>query len=228
MQSVLFWSSRHSGVLRVVEASLFFLLSLAFPNEGISQGRAEEVLRANRRFVVQAAETFSISPRLLASVIYAEQSLNVSPGEIILDHVLAKSGYNSSMGIAQIKVNTARWIELQLVDEQGEFFLGNDLRKSIGVSDNDAEIIDKLENPKTNFLYAAAYLAMIEKLWRDSLSLETLKSTSQGIKATLYSLGLLRPDGAVRQPHSDAQLNRFGSTAKAFFDSILLRKEFPS
>jgi hypothetical protein len=51
-----------------------------------------DLLSQNRRNISQAAQKVNISPRLLASIVYAEHALNVKPGEKLLDVVFAYSG----------------------------------------------------------------------------------------------------------------------------------------
>jgi hypothetical protein len=67
---------------------------------------------------------------------------------------------------------------------------------------------------------------MIEVHWRSILADVSFPDRAAGIIATLYSLGLARSDGSLRQPHAQAAMNRFGKAAQAFFDSFELVKEF--
>jgi len=84
----------------------------------------KEILVENKAYINKYAKIFEVSPRLLASIIYSEHKLNLKPGESTLDYIFAKSGYNSSLGVAQIKISTAEWIEQQINNKQSQFYLG--------------------------------------------------------------------------------------------------------
>jgi hypothetical protein len=182
------------------------------------------VLIEHKNDIIEASRSFGISPRLLASIVYAEQSLNVKPGEAVLDKVLALSGYNASIGIAQIKVETAHWTLAQLANPASVFY---DERSATNLRRNLSDHFEgDISAPKTNLLFAAAYVAMIEKQWCSLLRDVSFQNKAVGIVATLYSLGLARADGSLRQPHSRAAMNRFGEVAQSFFDSFDMRESF--
>ncbi|MGB2869112.1 MAG: hypothetical protein WBD36_11720 [Bacteroidota bacterium] len=205
-----------------------FLLLLILANPARAQDKAEDLIREKQEEIRVAATRFHFSPRLLAGIVYAEQSLNVRSGEQVVDYVLARSGYNSSVGLAQVKVKTAGWVEEQLVNRESPFYLGDSLEQLIPAATSESERIERLNEPWWNIHYAAAYTAMIEKLWGEFLRKEMLASNRTGIIATLYSVGICRPDGSVRKPHSDPRPNQFGKAAQEFFDSFRMRVEFPS
>ncbi len=189
-------------------------------------GNRESMLKEHRGEIEEAARAFGISPRVLASVVYAERSLNVRLGEDIVDVVLARTGHNSSVGLAQVKVETAFWISEQLHDPASQFYLGPDAAQAIPPTRDWQELIDRLTDHRGNLLYAAAYIAMIQKSWGSVLGTTVNGSHQAGILATLYSLGLQRSDGSTRTPHQGARANHFGETAREFYDSFLLREEF--
>jgi len=186
----------------------------------------KEIIVENKAYINKYAKVFDISPRLLASIIYSEHKLNLMPGESTLDYIFAKSGYNSSLGVAQIKISTAEWIEQQLNNKQSQFYLGVSISNLIKVSSSRSEVINKLSDPQTNILYATCYVAMILKLWGDELSFSELREIKVGITATLYTLGIVDSVGKTRKPHSSAGMNNFGKTSQEFYSSFLLREEF--
>jgi len=203
---------------------LRFILPVLFVFCSAQSGEnARAVLVEYKDKIVEAARGFGISPRLLASCIYAEQALNVKPGENILDVVFAKSGYNASVGIAQIKVQTAKWIERQLQDELGPVYLPDRLQALSGNAAKQEAIVDRLANPATNLRYAAAYVAMILKAWGPLFKELHSDEAIVSLVATLYSLGLTRPDGSLRLPHPNAHPNTFGIVASEFYGSFELR-----
>ncbi len=206
---------------------IFYLLTISvFGNSSGKFTSEEELLLQYKNEITKAAKQVGISPRIIASIIYAEHKLNVKPGENILDYVFAKSGYNSSMGIAQVKINTAFWIEEQIHDPQSQFYLGEEIRNNVPLSKNWEEFIDKLDNPETNIFYASCYIAMINKLWEPVLELINSGKNKVGIIATIYSLGIFDSNNKARNPHIEAKMNNFGKTAQEFYDSFSLRNEF--
>ncbi len=189
-------------------------------------GNPESMLKEHHGEIEEAARAFVISPRVLASVVYAERSLNVRPGEDIVDVVLARTGHNSSLRLAQVKVETALWISEQLHDPASQFYLGPRAGQVIPPARDWQELIDRLTDDRGNLLYAAAYIAMIQKSWASVLETTVSGSHQAGILATLYSLGLQGSDGSIRTPHQGARANHFGEIAREFYDSFILREEF--
>ena len=204
--------------------SIFILLLL--PTLFLSKPDSETTLLKYSKEIKVAAEKTGISPRLLASIIYAEHKLNYTLTDKVLDGVLAHIGYNSSVGVAQIKVNTAEWIERQLHNKKSPFYLGDDISFMVTISKDREQIIDKLSKPEINIFYAACYAAMIEKYWRKEFNAFSLGDKKVGIIATLYCLGIIKSNGEMRYPHRGAKMNNFGKTAEEFYDSFLLRSEF--
>lgn len=187
---------------------------------------AENTLLKYKSEIDYAALETGISSRLLASIIYAEHKLNYNLEDKILDGVLAQIGYNSSLGVAQIKVNTALWIKGQIHNVNSPFYLGSKIMFLIPNTKSREKTIEELSDPKKNVLYAACYIAMIEKLWDVQFTDLSLGKIKEGIIATLYCLGIVKSDGSIRNPHQDAEMNNFGKTAQEFFDSFQLRSEF--
>lgn len=212
--------TRHGVSLHLIaNLALLVLCSTSFATE-----RACAVLLEHKNDIIEASRSFSISPRLLASIVFAEHSLNVKPGEEILDKVLALSGYNASVGIAQIKVETARWMLAQLANPSSVFYderSATNLRRNLSYN-----FEGDISAPNTSLLFATAYVAMIVKLWSPLFAEVSFRDKSTGIVATLYSLGLARADGSLRQPHNRAAMNRFGEVAQSFFDSFDMREAF--
>jgi hypothetical protein len=188
---------------------------------------AAAILRENQDEIVRGASEFSQSPRVLASVVFAERSLNIRPAKTMTEVLLARCGYNASLGVAQVKVRTARWIETHLHELSSVRAPSSTVRRRLSRSRLREELIQRLDQPSTNLLYAAAYLALISQVWGEVLDAPDLRSVRVGIVATLYSVGLERPDGSLRVPHADPAMNAFGETAQAFYDGTMLRDEFP-
>ena len=203
----------------------FFILVFSFLTAGEKEERVLNKLIARKEIIHSTARSVGISPRIVASVIYAERLLNYNWDDAILDDVLAKSGYNSSIGFGQVKLNTAFWIEEELHNPAGKYYLGKEIASQFKRSSSRNELAEKLIKDSSNIYYAAAYIAMIKQSWK-SVYLFRLENEA-GILATLYSLGINVANGTERLPHPNPKMNDFGRTAQDFFDSFELRKEFP-
>jgi len=189
---------------------------------------AVALLREHRGEISLAALEFGQPPRLLASVIFAERSSNVRSGKTFAEEVTAHCGFDSSLGIAQVKVSTAHWIEEHLRDLDFYGVVNDATMLRMGGGSRRGGLIARLNEPSTNLLYAAAYVALIRQAWAPVLQMQEMASRRAGLIATLYSLGLVRSDGSLRLPHPNPELNRFGEIAQGFYDGLLLREEFSS
>jgi hypothetical protein len=204
----------------------FFVLILSFFHSQEKEMRVLQELTEKKEIIMQAANAMNISPRIIAGVIYAERLRNYHWDDAILDDVLAKSGYNSSVGFAQIKINTAFWIEEQLHNPAGKYYLGKDTQQLNPRSRSREELISRLITDSINIRYCAVYLAMIKNRWSDMGYFFT-PSNEAGLLATLFSLGIIKSNGEERLPHANSQMNEFGRTAQQFFDSFAVREVFP-
>ncbi len=205
------------------------LLILFVCNANLPAANEHDVLIAiqeHHELIVAASSSFGISPRLVASIIYSERFLNFNWEDALLDGLFAESGYNSSIGFAQIKVTTAFWIEKEVHNAQSLYYLGNEAAQRIPRSTSRSELIHRLLNDSINILYCCAYVAMIQHRW-ESTGAFLSDQNKAGIVATLYSLGVMLSDGTERTPHPNPQMNHFGETAQKFYGEFALRKEFP-
>ena len=197
-----------------------------FCNIKLKSSSEEDILHKYKNEIIKSANIVNISPRILASIIYAEHRLNFKFGEGVIDYVFAKSGYNSSIGLAQVQINTGLWIEKQVRNSHSQFYLGKDIEKNLPVTKDWDDMIEVLDTPEKNILYAACYIAMINKLWEPYFGLLDSGNIKVGIIATIYTLGIFDSSNKIRQPHSNAQMNEFGKTAQEFYDSFSLRGDF--
>jgi hypothetical protein len=204
-------------------ALLFIVVSLVSAHD--KDRRILDELVERKSVILHAAKTVGISPRIVASVLYAERYLNYNWDDEILDNVLAQSGYNSSVGFGQIKITTAFWVEQELNNSISKYYLGNAVASQILRSATREKLIKKVTNDSVNILYCAAYLAMVQYRWK-SAGIFLPMNVEAGILGTLYSLGVINSNGEERTPHPNPQMNKFGFTAQEFFDSLLLRGEF--
>ncbi|MDE3058729.1 MAG: hypothetical protein KGJ59_12310 [Bacteroidota bacterium] len=209
-------------MIRIIVVSFLFI-GVAFA--GSKEERVVKEIAEHQVLICNAAYAFNLSPRLIASVIYAERFLNYNWEDALLDGLFAESGYNSSVGFAQIKVTTAFWIEKEVHNTLSLYYLGNEAATRIPRSTSRPELIHRLFNDSMNIFYSCAYIAMIEQRWEKAGAFLSDQNKT-GIIATLYSLGIIRFDGTERVPHPNPQMNHFGETAQKFYDGFVLRQEF--
>ena len=193
----------------------------------IFRGQNEEIVRSTIEkksyFIINAAKKLDINPRLLASVIYAEWRLNVN----LLDSyekLFASLGNNTSIGLAQIRIATAKWIIDTVPDSSSYYFLGSQYYKLLPKYERREDIVKLLENDSTNCLLAAFHLRQIIERWKNA---QFDISNRPDIIATLYSYGLFnRENGAEIIPHAKPRSNLFGKIANNFFYSEKMREIF--
>ena len=109
-----------------------------------------------------------VDPKVVAGVIYAEQSLNVSIIDTLTDWT-GFYGVNTSVGLGQVRMSTAEFLE-----EQGYMPKTNasDAGRDIpyigyvhGTTTMDRE--KRLENDRVNIMYVAAYIRYFQDIWKD-------------------------------------------------------------
>ena len=205
-------------------AMVYLFIGLLFIKS--DEQRVLQDIASHQEIIVRAAQQVGLSPRLVASIIYAERYLNYNWEDAVLDDVLAKVGYSSSVGFAQIKVNTAFWIEKELNTPRSEYYLGAEIAVTVKRSTSRAELIEKLKNDSINIRYCCAYLSMVKHRWSKA-GVFLRDENETGILASLYSLGVISSDGKERKPHADAAMNKFGTTVQEFYDSFDLLNLFP-
>lgn len=188
--------------------------------------KVKQLLTENKDLIFSSALLFNVQPRLIASIIYVERTLNVNWMEGQLDILLAKAGYSSSIGLGQVKIHTAEWIEKKLHDSTSKYYLGDAYRIYLSKSKSRDEMIERLENPIWNIKYVTAYIAMFCRRWlNDGFNISTMPN----IIATLYSLGPYHvSDGSERKPHANPKSNYFGEETAKFYYSDQLIFSFPS
>ena len=171
--------------------------------------RSDYLIKENKNNIIDAANEFGVNPGILGAIIYTEQFNNVNMLDYYFDDFGGKLGLDTSIGLAQVKISTAKMLE-----EEGYM-------PRITVSDNErktenAKRIEALNDPQTNIRYAAAYLKYIQDIWKDVYP-EIDGRTA--ILATLYNTGAYGEEG----PRSNPKPNDFGRYAKGkYYDVVEL------
>ena len=180
--------------------------------------RASDVIVENAEFIKSAAKRHGVNPAILAACIYAEQANNVTITEDLEDMVQSFLGMDCSVGLGQVRVSTAKKVEdkghmPKTYDSESlnyafkNPFTGKSVY-SLDTYSRDEEIYYKLKDPETNINYAAAYLAMIQNMWREKYP---VISGDTAILATLYNIG---ESGGDRGINDSPTTNDFGNFAK--------------
>jgi hypothetical protein len=224
LEAKIYRASRALFTMIKLFIDMFFFITFVFA--GSKEERVVKEIAEHQELICSAAYTFALSPRLVASIIYAERYLNFNWEDDLLDGLFAESGYNSSVGFAQVKVTTAFWIEKEVHNTQSLYYLGDNAERRFRRSTSRPDLIHRLLNDSINILYCCAYVAMIQHRWENA-GVFFSEQNETGILATLYSLGAIRFDGSERIPHPNPQMNHFGETAQVFYDGFVLRMEFP-
>jgi hypothetical protein len=174
----------------------------------------EKDIYSRQRYIDNAAVKFNINPRILAVTIFTERYLNYTIIDKELDFVLLDFGINASVGFAQVKPKTAEWIEKELNTPTEKGYMGKSFSRLLHVSTT-GEIKAKLHSDSLNILYAAAYLAIFIKMWKQY---GTDIHDNISLLATLYSHGYM-------DPHK-LKPNSFGIKAQEFYYSPNILSKF--
>lgn len=200
--------------LYVVIFNLLFYYSAKANGPDKFQTTQEEI-NSRENYIKSASKIFNINPRILAITIFTERYLNYTFIDKELDFLLLDFGINASVGFAQVKIKTAEWIEKQLNTKTEEGYLGKVIPQNLPISKDVSELKEKLKSDSLNILYAAAYISIFIKMWRnhgkkihDNIS----------VLATLYSHGFMSPE--------DFKVNSFGEKAFEFYNTKDILKKF--
>lgn len=181
-------------------------------------GQYDEMIRANRQYILHASSIYEIDPQTLAACIYVEQSRNVDNKDYYLDWTAGALGLDTSLGIGQVKISSA-----QLVEDEG--YIQFDAEDYPGFIDTG--IMSRLADDEINIMYAAAYLKYQQDQWIDVAP----QVTEPEILGTLYNLGheergkgilgyVFGIGNTPRIVHSNPQGNDFGAAVKSNYQRM--------
>ena len=180
-------------------------VKLKDPTGYIPEDAAEDLIRENAQYIIDAAEEFGVDAQILAGVIYTEQVLNVDWIDTCTDWLGSTGLVDTSVGIAQVKMSTAESVEeaglMERIDAEvyGFVVISHHKLRYARLCDNE-----------TNIRYAAAYLKQLTDAWQPSYE-NVAKSPS--ILGTLYNIG-------VGNPHSNPEPNDFGNHVAKVYDKM--------
>lgn len=187
------------------------------PTGNVSEEVAMQRIKENVTHIVSAGKEFGVNPAILAATIFAEQVINVNYTEAIEDYIQAVLGLDCSVGISQVRISTAKKVEdNEYITKTYHTTIitymytnpvtGNAVYNTEVIS-RESNIYDKLINDYTNIRYAAAYLALIQDMWKEKYP--TIDGDT-AVLATLYNIGEYGTKGINSSPEPNA----FGEFAK--------------
>lgn len=192
--------------------------------EGESAEAFEALMIRQMSNIKAACRKAEIEPRLLVSVLYAERRSNINRLDDY-EGLFAHLGSNTSMGIAQIRIDTARWILETVADSSHAYGLPVRFWRRLPEASGRYDLIRLLEADSTNLLLAALHIRQILSRW-DAAGFGL--ADRPDIVTTLYSYGLYqRSSGLELTPHAEPKSNELGRRAEKFYRSGQLLEYFP-
>lgn len=119
---------------------------------------------SHQKIIKRYCNEFNLDDRLYISVIYGELINNYNTLDKF-DETRAYLGFNPSIGFAQIRISTIKWIELNYSHIPSVF-----------QSKNRKELINKGINDTTNILYSVIYIKLIEQKLENYNSIKSIGS----------------------------------------------------
>ena len=183
----------------------------------VAKERLKKELQANKDHIFQAAKRFNIDPYLLGAILIDEIA-RMAPIERLLEPIaIDRVGKNTSIGIAQIKIETAR--DLIMAGYYNPNVDDPELSKDRIIDTPKAYIAKYVVDNKHNIFLAAARTRYLIDRWKVAIDI----SSRLEIIATLYSL-----NDSEKKPHADPHPNKRGSKiinefyqlSKKYLDSI--------
>lgn len=175
--------------------SLFILYICVF--EFGKENGFESVIAENINIIEKMSKKYEIDLIVFKSVMYGEYVNNVDVFDET-DFIRARFGYDASVGVCQIKISTAMWIEENFAKEY-----------KINISPDRESLIKKLSHPSNNIEYSFIYLRIIV----DTLSVVFKTAPSIINIASYYSYGI---DLSFRNFTTDYH-NVVGDSATSYF-----------
>jgi len=183
-------------------------------NLGIKHAETEPEARAARlvemysAVIKDAAREFGVDPAAVGAVIHQEQSTNVNFVDTLTDYVGGLFHANTSIGVGQVRVQTAKSLEKI-------YPILNPLDKSLdALADSNTVRVERLKDPLTNIRYVAAKL---------KFSLERWEKAGYGIAGKPEILGTLYNIEDVEnpvKPNESPKPNNFGNGVKDNYGKV--------
>lgn len=162
-----------------------------------SEARAAKLVKSYSTAIKAAGQEFRVDPIAVGAMIYQEQATNVSFVDTLTDYVGGLLHVNTSIGIGQVRVNTAGELEKiypELDPGSDDSLLTNDVFVRV----------ERLKDPYTNARYVAAKLRFSQVRWQEKgFDIHD----RPGILGTLYNIEDIRNP---IEPNPHPEMNEFG------------------
>ena len=162
----------------------------------------------NHKYIVveninKAAEEFGVDPKLIAAVIYTEQANNMNFRDVLTDGIGGFYGIDTSIGIGQVKVSTAKLLEDKGYMPKTRAEEGGWSLPIFGFVSGTITMArsKKLKDDATNIKYVAAYIKLIQNTWEKEYPAIV---NDPKIVWTLYNTGYLGKNGPHSKPKGGA------------------------
>ena len=164
-------------------------------------------IKDNAQNIIDAANYFGVDPQVVAGVIFAENSENVNNLDKLTDWT-ARLGIDTSVGLGQVKMSTAEFLEQEGYIKETTATDGN-----WGIAydgDSLSSRYDRLMDERINCFYVAAYIKYFQNTWVDEFP--TIAERPD-ILGTLYNVG-------QREPNPEPEANLFGRNVMNYYDLV--------
>lgn len=200
-----------------------------------------QAVAKDKQLIEKTSKETGVPPRILISLLVPEQMRLFHSDRPLFKKIfeplkILGSQSQFSWGIFGIKDETARAIENNLKDTSSPFYLGQSFENALNfkTTDKDQERFSRIIDEHDHiygYLYAALYIAQIEKQWKDAGF--TIENRPE-ILATLWNIGF-----AHSNPNSDPKSGgapididgitySFGTLAGSFYYSDEMIEIFPA
>ena len=170
--------------------------------------RAADLIKTYSPEILDVSKEFKIDPVFVGTVIYQEQSINVNFVDTLTDYIGGLLHVNTSIGIGQVRVETARSLE-------NIFPVLNPLdKKNDPWADSNTVRVERLKDPWTNIRYVAAKIKFDLDRW-NSAGIDI--SNRPEIIGTLYNIEDV--DKPIK-PNVNAKPNDFGIEVRENYNRV--------
>ena len=181
-------------------------LSLKYA-ETKAKKRANNIIQKNALIIKDSAKEFKVDPVMVGAVIYQEQATNVNFVDILTDYIGGLLHLNTSIGIGQVRINTAKFLE-------GFYPKLDPYRQDSWFIDYNIVRMERLKDPLTNIRYVAAKIHFSQERWeRTGFDIKDKPE----ILGTLYNIeDVANPI----EPHTEPGSNKFGRGVKENYNKV--------
>lgn len=193
------WSDRTPVLNRII-------LSLKY-SDTRSEKRAGQIIENYSESIKFVARQFKVDPIIVGAVIYQEQIFNVNFVDALTDYIGGLAGINTSIGIGQIRIKTAKALERYYPDL-------NPFHNEKGFANSNIVRIERIKDPFTNIRYVAAKIKFSQDRWRQA------GFDLRGVPEILGTLYNIEDVNKPILPHIEPRPNKFGQGVKKNYNRV--------